>query len=84
MNQDALLSNQENFNTIIEKIKFLINRPDLLRKTWQYSYEILQNRHSWENFVETLEQIDGYFPKLSRDEFIRLNSNMRILSKPND
>lgn len=84
IHQDALLSNQENFNTIIEKIKFLINRPDLLRKTWQYSYEILQNRHSWENFVETLEQIDGYFPKLSRDEFIRLNSNMRILSKPND
>lgn len=84
IHQKALLSQQEDFGITIDKIKTLLEQPKLLHEIWQYSHEIVRNRHSWANFVEKLEKVDGYFPKLSRDEFMRLNSNMRILSKPND
>ena len=82
IHKDVLLSTNDEFSDTLEKIKLLLNQPKVLHNTWQYSHDIVKQRHSWKYFVETLEQVDGYFPKLSREEFIHLNSNMRILSKP--
>lgn len=82
IHEQTLLQDNNNIQNIVNAIQGLLFRPDRLKESWQYSHNILKNRHTWQDFVQSLENVDGYFPKLTQEEFIRLNENKRILSKP--
>lgn len=82
IHEQTLLQDNNNIQNIVNAIQGLLSRPDRLKESWQYSHNILKNRHTWQDFVQSLENVDGYFPKLTQEEFVRLNENKRILSKP--
>lgn len=80
---DCLLSHDDSFDDNLKKIATLLNSPEILKQSWQYSHDILKNRHSWQHFIESLNQIDGYFPRLTQGEYYEKNyGNIRVLSKP--
>ena len=83
LSPQVLLSDNQPINVNLKKINNILQKKDMLVSSWEYSKDILENRHSWHHFVSTLENIDGYFPKMSSDEYRSLHSNMRVLSKPN-
>lgn len=83
IHEDVLLNDGLSLEENLHKIQNLILSPEVLQTTWQYSYEILNTRHSWQSFVSSLEQVPDYFPALSQEAFVQLNQNMRILSRPN-
>ena len=83
LSPQVLLSDNQLINVNLKKINNILQKKDMLVSSWEYSKDILENRHSWHHFVSTLENIDGYFPKMSSDEYRSLHSNMRVLSKPN-
>ena len=83
LSPQVLLSDNQPINVNLKKINNILQKKDVLVSSWEYSKDILENRHSWHHFVSTLENIDGYFPKMSSDEYRSLHSNMRILSRPN-
>lgn len=82
LHPNILLSNEDSFETNLSHIKQILADKLLLQQTWQHSHDILANRHSWNCFINTLENIDGYFPPLSRADYQRCYTNFRILSKP--
>lgn len=80
---ECLLSHDDSISDNIQKITSLLNNPDMLKFTWQYSCDILKTRHSWEYFIESLEQVGSYFPELTSEEYYqKYYANIRILSKP--
>lgn len=84
IHSDCLLSHDDSFDDNLKKIATLLNSPETLKQSWQYSHNILKDRHSWQHFIESLNKIDGYFPKLTQDEYHKkYYSNIRALSKPN-
>ena len=80
---DCLLSHSDTFEENLQKIRDILDSPELLYNSWKYSHDILKSRHSWTSFVNTLEQTKGYFPTLSQEEYWKkYYSNPRVLSKP--
>ncbi len=83
IHKDCLLSHSDTFEQNLKRIQDILNNSELLYKSWQYSRDILESRHSWASFVNTLEQTEGYFPSLSQEEYWKkYYSNPRVLSKP--
>lgn len=82
IHREALIDNNEVLE-FVNRINMVLLQPEKLSDYWQYSYEILNTRHSWQSFVSSLEQVPDYFPVLSQEAFVQLNQNMRILSRPN-
>ncbi|WP_165009112.1 glycosyltransferase family 4 protein [Neisseria yangbaofengii] len=82
IHEHTLLSDNDCFETNLRRIKQILTDKTLLQQTWQHSHDILANRHSWNSFVNTLENIDDYFPPLSRADYQRCYTDFRILSRP--
>lgn len=82
IHKDVLLSDEESFEISLGRIKQILADKELLHRSWQYSQDILRKRHSWDRFINVLEEVDGYFPKLSQEEYQRCYSNFRVLSSP--
>lgn len=79
---DVLLSEEADFEENLAKIKRVLNDKTVLKQAWQYSRDILENRHSWQNFMTVLENIDGYFPKIPQQQYKQKYRNFRSLSRP--
>lgn len=83
IHSDCLLNHSDSFESNLDKIKHILSDECLLKSTWQYSHDILISRHSWNHFISSLESINGYFPKLTSEEYkAKYYENMRVLSKP--
>lgn len=83
IHSNCLLSHDDSFEDNLKKIATLLNNPEILQQSWQYSHDILKNQHSWQYFMESLNQIDGYFPQLTQEEYHKkYYGNIRVLSKP--
>ncbi len=83
IHQDCLLSHSNTFEANLQKIQEILDNPKLLHKSWQYSHDILKSRHSWTNFVNSLERTEGYFPILLQEDYWKIYyCNPRVLSKP--
>lgn len=78
---DTLLANNDGFETSLSRIQNMLADKALLQRAWQHSHNILENRHSWDSFVDVLENIDGYFPTLPQDEYRRCYTDFRVLSQ---
>ena len=79
---DTLLSDSDSFEDNLLRIKNILNNKTLLKDSWQYSHNIVKNRHSWKCFIQTLESIDGYFLLQTQESYESCYENFRILSKP--
>lgn len=83
IHSDCLLNHSDSFESNLDKIKNILSDECLLKSTWQYSHDILISRHSWNHFISSLESINGYFPKVTSEEYkTKYYENMRVLSKP--
>lgn len=79
---DALLTDNDVFEENIIKIKNIISDKILLENTWQYSRELLRERHSWSSFIHVLESVNGYFPQVEQEVYKARCSEVRVLSRP--
>ena len=72
-------------NTLEENLTILngvLNDETVLKQCWGYSRDILENRHSWNMFISTLENILGYFPFFSEQQYMAKNyQHIRVLSQ---
>lgn len=79
---DVLLSEEASFEENLAKIKRALKDKAVLQQSWQYSRDILENRHSWQSFINVLDNIDGYFPKMTQQQYKQKYRDFRSLSKP--
>ena len=82
IHNDTLLTDEDSFEDNLKKIKNILNNKALLKNSWKHSRDILEVRHNWNSFINTLESVNGYFPELSSAEYQQKNSRIRPLSKP--
>lgn len=77
---EALLSSNASVEDYVTKIQYFLFDSEALKRAWQYSYQIMQTRHRWSDFVSTLENIDGYFPAENMESFFAKTQNIRVLT----
>lgn len=82
IHKNVLLSDNDNLADNVAKIRNLLENGKVLADSWKYSKEILENRHSWQHFIDTLEQTEGYFPTMPSEKY-KASVNIRMLSRPN-
>lgn len=84
IHSDCLLNHDDPIEDNLQKILSLLNNEKLLQQSWQYSQKMIQSRHSWDSFINALQDINGYFPILTQDDYYQIYyGNIRALSKPN-
>ena len=67
LHHSCLLSDAASAQEYAHTVKKLLSAPNELRDLWRYSKDIIEKRHIWEHFVDSMMVVDHYGLKNTND-----------------